>query len=137
MSWEVLLFRMPANITSAKDLPVDYSPPLLGTPDEVAAAVRRAVPEIGLSDCSWGELLGPTWSMDISINTEEPEYSLMLHIREFGDDVLPFIFRIADALDCRALDLSSGDLLAPGEPSGRHAFQEYRDRVLGGPGPIN
>lgn len=74
MSWDVLLFRLPADITSSKDIPADYSPPPLGTPQDVGAAVRAAVPGVDLSDPAWGELVGP---------------------------------------------------------AGWHAFQEYRDRVLG------
>ncbi|MEU7024022.1 hypothetical protein ABZ990_25655 [Streptomyces sp. NPDC046203] len=128
MSWDVLLFRMPADITSAEDLPLDYNPPPLGTPGEVSAAVRAAVPEADPPSPTRGELLGPTWSIEIYVGEEDPARSVALTVRGSGDDLLPSIFRIADALGCQALDLSSGDLLTPGDPSGRHAFQEYRDR---------
>ncbi|BAU86009.1 hypothetical protein SLA_5127 [Streptomyces laurentii] len=130
MSWDVLLFRLPAGITSSEDIPADYTPPPLGTPQDVGAAVRAAVPGVDLSDPAWGELVGPSWSMELNIGDADAVHSVMLHIRGSGDDVLAVVFRIADALGCRALDLSSG-LLEPDGPDGWHAFQEYRDRVLG------
>ncbi|WP_440555999.1 hypothetical protein ACSP97_00065 [Streptomyces sp. SCPE 10] len=56
--------------------------------------------------------------------------SIMLHIRGSGDDVLGPVFRLAEALRCKVLDLAEGDLINPGQTSGWHAFQQFRDRVI-------
>lgn len=56
--------------------------------------------------------------------------SVMLHIRGSGDDALAPVFRLAGALGCKVLDCAAGDLITPQELSGRHAFQEFRDRVI-------
>lgn len=41
----------------------------------------------------------------------------MLHVRGSGNDVLSTMFQIADAVDCRVIDMSSGDFLSHGDPS--------------------
>ncbi|MCX2180542.1 hypothetical protein KV205_08380 [Streptomyces sp. SKN60] len=55
----------------------------------------------------------------------------VLHIRGSGDGVLAPVLRLAEALRCKALDCAEGDLIAPGQTSGWHAFQQFRDRVMG------
>ncbi|MGW0856492.1 hypothetical protein [Streptomyces sp. NPDC002690] len=131
MSWDVLLLRLPDRIASAQDVPDDCASPPLGRQQDVLAAVRRAAPEADLSDPVRGELLGPTWSIELNIGEEDPVDSIMLHVRGSGDDVLTPVFRLAGALECKALDCSTGDLITPRELSGLHAFQEFRDRAIG------
>ncbi|WP_326720685.1 MULTISPECIES: hypothetical protein [unclassified Streptomyces] len=131
MSWDVLLLRLPDDIASVQDIPNDYTPPPLGRQQDVLAAVSQAAPEADLSDPTWGELLGPTWSIELNIGEEDPVDSIMLHIRGSGDDVLTPVFRLAGALECKVLDCSAGHLITPQELSGWHAFQEFRDRVIG------
>jgi len=131
MSWDVLLLHLPADITSAHDIPDDYTPPPLGRRHQVLAAVARAEPGADLSDPTWGDLSGPTWSMELNIGSTDPVDSIMLHIRGTGDDVLASVFRLASAFDCKVLDSSTGGLITPQGPSGWHAFQEFRDRVTG------
>ncbi|MCT7351173.1 hypothetical protein N4P33_03180 [Streptomyces sp. 15-116A] len=131
MSWDVLLLRLPDDVASMGDLPGDFTPAPLGPAQDVLAALRRAVPEVDLTDPAWGELTGPGWSMELNIGTDDPVVTLMLHIRGGGDDVLVPVFRFAEALDCRVLDLAKGDLATPEDTTGWHAFQAYRDHVIG------
>lgn len=131
MSWDVLLLRLPDDVTSVQEIPDDYTPLPLGRQRDVLAAVSRALPDANLSDPTWGELSGPTWSMHLNIGSRDPVDSVMLHFYGSGDDVLTPIFRLASALGCKALDCSDGELLAPRDLSGWHAFQEFRNRVIG------
>ena len=131
MSWDVLLLRLPDDVTSMHELPGDYSPEPLGRQRDVLAAVTQAVPEVDLSDPTWGDLSGPSWSVELNIGSKDPVDSIMLHIRGSGDDVLIPVFRLAEALRCRVFDLAEGDLINPGQTSGWHAFQQFRDRVIG------
>ncbi|MHA5052509.1 hypothetical protein [Streptomyces sp. SD15] len=131
MSWDVLLLRLPDNVTSVHEVPGDHTSSPLGRRHDVLAAVAQAVPDADLSDPTWGELLGPTWSMELNIGHEDPVDSIMLHIRGSGDDVLTRVFRLAESLGCRVLDCAEGDLIAAGQASGWHAFQQFRDRVVG------
>jgi hypothetical protein len=41
------------------------------------------------------------------------------------------VFRISAALGCKVLDCWEGDLITPQDTSGWHAFQKFRDRVIG------
>lgn len=81
MSWDVVLMRLPADVTSVHEIPADYTPDPLGRRDDVRAAVTQACPEADLSDPAWGELSGPTWSVELNIGSEDPVDSIMLHIR--------------------------------------------------------
>jgi hypothetical protein len=131
MSWDVLLLRLPDDVTSMHELPDDYCPEALGRPRDVLATVTQAVPEVDLSDPRWGDLSGPTWSMELNIGSEDSVDSIMLHIRGSGDDVLAPVFRLAEALRRKVLDLSKEDLINPGQTSGWQTFQQFRDRVIG------
>ncbi|MFJ8663143.1 hypothetical protein [Streptomyces sp. NPDC093795] len=117
MSWDVLLLPLPAELTSIDDLPVDHEPPPVGTRSAVHQALRAAVGEVDLTDPTWGELLGPTWVIELGIGERDPVDSVMLHVRGGEDargredDVLPVIFQISRALGCRPFDCSSGELL--------------------------
>ncbi|MFI9821653.1 hypothetical protein ACIHFC_14455 [Streptomyces sp. NPDC052013] len=131
MSWDVLLLRLPGDVASTGDLPGDFTPAPLGPRQDVLAVLRQAVPEVDLADPAWGELTGPGWSMELNIGTDDPVVTLMLHIRGGGDDVLVPVFRFAEALGCKVLDLAEGDLITPEDTAGWHAFQAYRDHVIG------
>ncbi|MDX3214037.1 hypothetical protein PV318_00475 [Streptomyces sp. ME02-6991-2B] len=128
MSWDVLLLRLPADVTSVQEIPADHTPAPLGRRHDVLAAITQAVPEVDLANPTWGEL---TWSIELNIGSEDPVDSIMLHIRGSSDDVLTPVLRLAEALRCKALDCAEGDLIAPGRTSGWHAFQQFRDRVFG------
>lgn len=80
---------------------------------------------------AWGELSGPTWSIELNIGSEDPVDSVMLHIRGSGDDVLTPVLRLAEALRCKVLDCAEGDLITSDQTLGWHAFQQFRDRVVG------
>ncbi|WP_432089655.1 hypothetical protein [Streptomyces sp. bgisy095] len=131
MSWDVILLRLPDDVTSVQEIPADYTPDPLGRRDDVLAAVAQAVPDADLSDPAWGEIFSPTWSIELNIGSEEPVDSVMLHIRGSADDVLTPVLRLAEALQCKAFDCVEGDLITPGQTSGWHAFQQFRDRVMG------
>ncbi|MCC3650620.1 DUF4253 domain-containing protein [Streptomyces sp. S07_1.15] len=130
MSWDVLLLRLPDEAASLRQIPDDYASAPLGSRDDVLAAITRAVPEADLSDPTWGQLLGPTWSMELNIGSEDPVDSIMLHIRGSGDDVLDPVFRLADVLRCKVLDCAEGELITPRQTSGWHTFQQYRDSAV-------
>ncbi|MFE6721291.1 hypothetical protein ACFVDU_27350 [Streptomyces albidoflavus] len=131
MSWDVLLVRLPDEVTSVSQMAHDYVPDPLGSRHDVLATVARALPEADLSDPTWGDLAGPAWSIELSIGADDPVESMMLHIRGGGDDVLTPVFELAGALGCKVFDCSAGDLITPGGTSGWQGFQRFRDQVVG------
>ncbi|MBR7835016.1 hypothetical protein KDL01_17205 [Actinospica durhamensis] len=131
MSWDVVLFKIPNDVASMADIPRNYKPAPLGSRTEVEAVLRTAVPTVDLSDPTWGNLDGPTWSIELNIGRDDPIDSIMLHVRGGGDEVMAPIFAMAAALDCRVLDCSSGDFItAVEETDGWHEFQAFRDRAV-------
>ncbi|WP_431032950.1 hypothetical protein ACQYWQ_06535 [Streptomyces sp. P6-2-1] len=131
MSWDVLVLRPPDGCAALEELPQDATGLPLGPRADVLTALAGAVPDADLSDPAWGVLEGPGWSIELNIGSDEPVGTVMLHVRGGGDDVLPVVLRIADALGARALDTGDGTLMGPGDTTGWHAFQEYRDHLTG------
>lgn len=126
MSWDVLLVRLPGEVTSVSQMAHDYQPAPLGPRHDVLATVAGVLPGADLSDPAWGVLSGPTWSVELSIGAADPVDSMMLHIRGAGDEVLTPVFELAGEV----FDFSAGDLITPGGTSGWHGFQRFRDRVM-------
>ncbi|WP_030786653.1 hypothetical protein [Streptomyces sp. NRRL S-920] len=131
MSWDVLLLRLPDEVTSVRQIPDDFSPAPLGRRHDVLAAVTQAVPDVDFSDPSWGELLRPAWAMELNIGSADPVDSIMLHIRGSGDEVLVAVFRLAEALGCKVLDCAEGELITPRKRLGWHTFRQFREGALG------
>ncbi|MBL0804033.1 hypothetical protein AAG656_26760 [Streptomyces albidoflavus] len=131
MSWDVLLVRLPGEVTSVSRMAHDYVPAPLGSRHDVLATVARVLPEADLSDPAWGVLSGPTWSIELSIGADDPVESVMLHLRGAGDDVLTPVFELAGELGCKVFDCSAGDLITPGGVSGGHGSRRFRDQVVG------
>lgn len=128
--WRAVIRRLPDGVSSMHELPADCTSAPLGRQSDVLVTVKQAVPEVDLSDPTWGELSGLTWSIELNIGSEDPVDSIMLHIRGSGDDALRPVFRLGEALRCKVLDLAEGDLIAPGQALGWCAFQPFRDRVV-------
>ncbi|MER7891697.1 hypothetical protein ABTX15_17895 [Micromonospora sp. NPDC094482] len=134
VSWDVLIFDAPAHAGSVDQLPQDFNPPPLGTGPDVRQRLRGNLRDLDLSDPAWGHLVGPTWSIELNIGSEDPVDSIMLHVRGSGDDVLAVVARIVASVGGRALDISSGEFLTgdPPQIAGWHDFQRYQDQILGG-----
>ncbi|MBU2662501.1 hypothetical protein KOI35_03165 [Actinoplanes bogorensis] len=130
MSWDVFLFRAPADVAAVDEIAEDFDPDALGPLAEVLRRLGDALPEVDLGDPAWGMLDGSSWHIELNIGKRDPVDSIMLHVRGGGDDVLPVIARIAAAVDARALDISTGEFLTgdPGQTAGWRGFQQYRDR---------
>jgi len=130
VGWDVLLLPLPEEVESIDDLPPDYDPPSLGTHTHVGALLRAVLPELDLSDPTWGQLLTPSGAVEFGKDTTTRVVSITLHVRGAGDDVLPVIVRSAAALGCRPVDCSQGELMVEPEAPAWRAFQSFRDRAL-------
>ncbi|MGW2402463.1 hypothetical protein ACWCYY_38555 [Kitasatospora sp. NPDC001664] len=131
MSWDLLLLPAPADVTAVDELPDGFRSDPLGSREHVAAALRERIPGIDLTDPAWGHLAGPAWSVEVNIGSDDPVESIMLHVRGTGYDALTAVFRIADAVGCRVLDISEGTFLASHDAAtSSHAFQDHRDGVI-------
>ncbi|MET8040229.1 hypothetical protein ABZU25_05095 [Micromonospora sp. NPDC005215] len=132
MSWDVLIFAAPTHARSVDQIPQDFDPLPLGTGPDIRRCLRENFPDLDLADPAWGRLVGPTWSIEFNIGSDDPVNSIMLYVRGGGDDVLAVVARIVAAIGGRALDISTGEFLT-GESTqtvGWHGFQQYRDQIL-------
>jgi hypothetical protein len=131
MSWDVFVFAAPSDIKAA-DLPSDFRLDPLGAAVDVRRVLIERFPAMDLSDPAWGRLVGASWSIEVSIGSDDPVDSIMLHVRGGGDDVLDVVAGVATAVGGRALDVSSYEFLDPRtpDPAVWQAFQDYRDRVI-------
>ncbi|MEZ4399173.1 MAG: hypothetical protein R3B06_04095 [Kofleriaceae bacterium] len=132
MSWDVLLMRLPADVASLEELPEGFVPPPLGAPAEVRAALAAAVPELDFADPSWGRITGDDFSIEVSVDADEPVGTVMLHVRG-GDGALPVVGAMVAALGVSAIDCGPGTLLLLDSPAAAASFaawRDYRDDVV-------
>src|SRR5690606_37413842 len=80
MSWDVVLVNAPQALT-VQEIPRDFVPPPLGPATELLDRLRAALPDLNLSDPTWGNLDSPDWSIEFNIGREDPVESIMLHVR--------------------------------------------------------
>ncbi|RLE23549.1 MAG: hypothetical protein DRJ65_11620 [Acidobacteria bacterium] len=116
------------------DVPDEGGQPL-GSTGEVRRFLSEVLPDLDLSDPTWGILERSTYSIEFSIGKAEPCTSIMLHVRGLDDAIYP-IQTLCTGYGWQALDFSDGELICfDSDPAkGLRAWREYRDRVApGGP----
>lgn len=131
MSWGLTLMPLPTDIDSVYELPSDYRPEPIGPLATVHARLRAALPELDLTNPAVGELLGPTWVIEVCVGADDPVDAIGLRVLGSGDEAVEFVHRIARAVACRAVCHSQGDLIAEGDVRSWRAFQGYRDDGAG------
>jgi hypothetical protein len=136
MTWNLSLFRAPEEVRSVRHLPDGFVAEPIGFKPEVLARIKAARPDVDLTDPSWLELRGPTWLIEFPISERDSVTAVGLRLHGNSDDLLPVVHRVARALGCRVLDLSSGDFLEVS--TGHGAPRTRRQGVVGqSPGSTN
>lgn len=129
VTWDIVLMK--SDRATMAEL-FDHSvPPPLGDGEEVRSKLTAAAPTIHFHEPTWAQLQGDGWSIDLTVGSEEPVESVLLHVHG-GAETLETVRRMAEALGARALDCSTGtfiDFSAP--PDGR----TDHPHVLGWKGP--
>jgi hypothetical protein len=136
MSWDILLQSLPVGIRSLDEIPADYVPPPLGPRADLIRRIVARLPAVDFSDPAWGRLDGETFSIELNLGTEAEAKALMLHIRGSAE-VLGAVREISEALGCRAIDCSEGNIIDFESPHASEVWSRwraYRDRVLLGGG---
>lgn len=130
MSWDVVMLAAPAGVMDLSQLPQDFSVPL-GPLQEVLDQLQWILPDLDLSDPTWGRLHGPGYSIEFSVLPNDPVLAVMLHVRG-GDDAIEPIARLCRQTGWSAFDCGDGNLIDfSADPcSGLRAWREYRDHVL-------
>lgn len=130
MSWDVLVMKIPENYKSLSEMPKDYAPSPLGRFDEVLKVLKDLLPDIDLSDPSWGIFCNEKCSIEFSIGDDDPVTTIMLHIRG-GEAPIDIIKTICEKTDWKAIDTSTGNVIDfkdnPEDSFDR--WKRYRDKI--------
>jgi hypothetical protein len=131
MSWDLSVFASADVPPPVEEMPRDWRGQVLGTPDQVRAALSLSFPGVDWASPNWGHFEGPGFSLEFNIGDDDPNDGFMIHVRGGGDPVTPML-RLAEASGWFILDCSSGEWLHHAEEpdAGWLGFQAYRDRVL-------
>lgn len=132
MSWDVLLQRFPAAAKTAADIPDDYMPPVIGSRSQVVSSLLKIIPTADASDPSWVSIDGDGFSIEVNIGDDGHCTDIMLHVRG-SDAAIQAVRQIAERLQVRALDCSTGEFLdAMSDPAaGFRQWRAYRDQIVG------
>lgn len=130
MSWDVMIVKEKFDI---KNVPDDYTLPILGRTDEIKKTLTSIIPELRFDDTGWSTLDMPLFSIEFFISNEEFTDGIMLYIRG-GGDPLPLIKKICETCKFEALDCSAGNFIDLNNYSSSAEswknFQEFRDFIL-------
>jgi hypothetical protein len=121
MSWHILLMR--SDFPSMGEFPDDYTPPPLGEGELVRGRVKVGVASAEFHEPTWAQVQGDGWRVDITIGSEEPVESILLHV-EGGPEALKTVRVLADAVHAKALDCSTGKFIDFSNPPPGHAIPE-------------
>jgi hypothetical protein len=139
MSWDVPLLHLPDDVASVRDIPDGYTPPPSGQQQDVLADLAWATLKPDMSDPAW--VWTPRSHVVDRAQHRLPRSNGLEHaphprVRRRGIDLRR---RMANALRCKALDCSTGDLITPptmfpaGMPSKSSATGYWPSSLTGGP----
>jgi hypothetical protein len=130
MSWDVVLMKVPSNIVTVEDFPDDFSSEL-GPRSQVLLTLATVLPELDLTDPTWGILDGDDFSIQFNIGDDDPVDTIMLHVRG-GDSAIGAIQRVCERTGWRALDMSGSGFInfAEDPAAGLRQWRIFRDRTV-------
>lgn len=129
MSWDVILMKVPPDITSMQEFGEDLQP--LGSRNEVLAVLAQALPSANFSDPTWGIFDGPDFSIEFNMGVDDAiKNTIMLHVRG-SDKVIDVIHHICNYAGWRAFDTATDRFINfSQEPAvGLQQWRMYRDQL--------
>lgn len=112
MSWDVTLLRVRPGVAEARELSEEAIIPL-GSRDTIREILRVAWPEIELDEDGYCWLAAPGGGRDLGIGlylTYDPVDILIVRVYGYPN-ALDAIQQLCKHLDCRAVDLTSGEFI--------------------------
>jgi hypothetical protein len=136
VSWDVFIMKFPQGITSIDEISGDWEPPSLGTGSAVSAVLTGLLPGIEFSEDGWGDYEGPGFSISTPVGDRDADCDCVaLFVDGDSGEAARAVLAVADALDARAVDTGSGEVLTA--ESAQPAFEAWRaerDQLLGSSG---
>jgi hypothetical protein len=110
MSWAIYAMRGPGGVRRLDDIPDGYSPPSLGTAEEVVALVREVVPDVDATKRSWLRMEGPDHDVEMTIGKGVEVRDVTFYING-GTASIPLVMKISSRLGVTPYDTESGNFL--------------------------
>jgi hypothetical protein len=109
MSWAVYAMTAPAGARSLDDVPPGYTPPSLGTADEVVGRICEAAPQADASDPRWLKLSGEDYTVEITVGKGVDVRDVTFYLD--GPRAVGAVLDLAAKLGVTAYDTESGERL--------------------------
>jgi hypothetical protein len=132
MKWNAILMRFP-NGGGVEGIPKDWQPPCIGTSAEVKAALEAALPDGRHAD-GRSTVKGDSFWVQFSYGAPEASSEAVRAIGIESDADLgsvPILKRVSEKLDCRLLDLQTGQFadFAEHTEASMNEFVQLRRRM--------
>jgi hypothetical protein len=103
MTWAVYAMTAPPGVRRLDDVPDGYTPPPIGTAEEVVARIREAAPDADTSDPRWVRIRG----VEVTVGKGVQVRDLSFYLEDAGG--IPVVLDLARALGVTAYDTESGE----------------------------
>jgi hypothetical protein len=110
MTWDVYALRAPRGARSVEQFPAAYTPPPIGDPDDVVAAVREVAPHLDTSDPRWLRLDGPDHQIEIALGKGIRVQDMTFYILG-GDGAVRVVLDVCRSLGITPYDTETGEVL--------------------------
>lgn len=107
MTWAVYAMTAPPGVRRLDDVPDGYTPPPIGTAEEVLERIRAAAPDADTSDPRWVKVGG----VEVTVGKGVQVRDLSFYLADATG--VPVVLDLARALGVTAYDTESGDQLTP------------------------
>lgn len=130
---DVVLIRTKGNDEPLKEINTDNM--ILFKQMEIAKEIKRIAAIVSAKyncdDLAWPTMDTDKWSIEFNGGADEETESVMLCIRG-GEEPTEVLKELAESLNTRLYDCSSGEFLEFDIPSGFSDWKAYRDKVIHG-----
>ena len=132
MSWDIFVQYIPDAVKSAKDMPGDYSPRIIGTRSEIITFIREIAPFSDFSNLELVVIDNKEFSIEINLCEKEQIDNFTFHIRG-GDLAVGMVSAILQRFNLRAFDPNSetGIFEPIQSAESLKRWREYRNKIVG------
>jgi hypothetical protein len=108
MSWDLFIFNIPDSISVMDQLPIDYSPPVLGKRIEILNSIKEHLVEVDFRDPTWGIYQTDSFRIEIDIGEDEDCSGIMIHVRG-TNEAMSVVEGLLNHLSLRGVDMQTGN----------------------------
>lgn len=131
MSYLILLFALPAHITSVDELLMVYQPSALGSKATILGLLTDLLPDADVTDPTWVMLTREKFGIEFVVGHDDPVDSLGVRIHR-ADSAMAIVQLLSERTGWRAYDTSLGSLINFQDDPAQcpRARRAYSDRAI-------